>query len=56
MKMNLILRDIDSHIVDKIDNLAKQKKISRNEFLKQKVDEFAFEKEANELEYNYKKK
>ena len=31
MKMNLILRDIDSHIVDKIDNLAKQKKISRNE-------------------------
>ena len=55
MKMNLILRDIDSHIVDKIDNLAKQKKISRNEFLKQKVDEFAFEKEANELEYNYQK-
>ena len=53
--MNLILRDIDSHIVDKIDNLAKQKKISRNEFLKQKVDEFAFEKEANELEYNYQK-
>ena len=55
MKMNLILRDIDSHIVDKIDNLAKQKKISRNEFLKQKVDEFAFEKEANELEYKYQK-
>ena len=53
--MNLILRDIDSHIVDKIDKLAKEKNISRNEFLKQKVDEFAFEKEANELEYNYQK-
>ena len=55
MKMNLILRDIDSHIVDKIDKLAKEKNISRNEFLKQKIDEFAFEKEANELEYNYQK-
>ena len=53
--MNLILRDIDSHIVDKIDKLAKEKNISRNEFLKQKIDEFAFEKEANELEYNYQK-
>ena len=53
--MNLILRDIDSHIVDKIDRLAKEKNISRNEFLKQKIDEFAFEKEANELEYNYQK-
>ena len=53
--MNLILRDIDSHIVDKIDKLAKEKNISRNEFVKQKIDEFAFEKEANELEYNYQK-
>ena len=32
-----------------------EKDISRNEFLKQKIDEFAFEKEANELEYNYQK-
>lgn len=53
--MDLILRDIDSYIVDKIDKLAKEKKLSRNEFLKQKIDEFAFEKEANELEYNYQK-
>lgn len=53
--MNLILRDIDIHIVDKIDKLAKEKNMSRNEFLKQKIDEFAFEKEANELEYNYQK-
>ena len=40
--MNLILRDIDSHIVDKIDKLAKEKNISRNEFLKQKLYEFSF--------------
>ena len=51
--MEIKIRDIDSHIVDKIDKLAKEKNISRNEFLKQKIDEFAFEKEANELEYNY---
>ena len=53
--MEIKIRDIDSHIVDKIDKLAKGKNISRNEFLKQKIDEFAFEKEANELEYNYQK-
>lgn len=53
--MEIKIRDIDSHIVDKIDKLAKEKNISRNEFLKQKIDEFAFEKEANELEYNYQK-
>ena len=53
--MEIKIIDIDSHIVDKIDKLAKEKNISRNEFLKQKIDEFAFEKEANELEYNYQK-
>lgn len=53
--MNLILRDIDSHIVDKIDKLAKEKNISRNEFLKHKIDEIAFKEEANNLEYNYQK-
>ena len=53
--MEIKIRDIDSHIVDKIDKLAKEKNISRNEFLKQKIDEFEFEKEANELEYNYQK-
>lgn len=53
--MEIKIRDIDSHIVDKIDKLAKEKNISRNEFLKQKIDEFALEKEANELEYNYQK-
>ena len=53
--MEIKIRDIDSHIVDKLDKLAKEKNISRNEFLKQKIDEFAFENEANELEYNYQK-
>lgn len=52
--MDLLLRNVDVVAVKKIDELAKTKKMSRNEFLKIHLEKFAqldaFQEERNRLE------
>lgn len=46
--MDIILRNIDPVAMKKIDEMAKRKSISRQEFLKSIVEKLAYEKEQNE--------
>ncbi|MDM5304316.1 hypothetical protein [Peribacillus frigoritolerans] len=48
--MDIILRNIDPVAMKKIDEMAKRKSISRQEFLKSIVEKIAYEKEQNEKE------
>ena len=51
--MEIKVRNIDANIIEKIDILAKENKLSREEFLRLKLDEVAYKKEKNELEEKY---
>lgn len=48
--MDIFLRNIDPIAVKKIDKFAKEKSISRQEFLKSVVEKVAYEKEVTERE------
>ncbi|MCM3675638.1 hypothetical protein M3699_17620 [Peribacillus simplex] len=49
--MDIILRNIDPVAMKKIDEMAKRKSISRQEFLKSIVEKVAYEPEINENEF-----
>lgn len=51
--MEVKVRNINSNIVNKINELAKKNGISRNEFLCNKLEEIAFKDEINELDNKY---
>ncbi|MDB8790417.1 hypothetical protein PN398_06770 [Romboutsia sp. 1001216sp1] len=52
--MNILIRNVDKHISNKIDNLSKQEGYkSRNKFLAKKIEDIAFQNEKNQLEKEY---
>ncbi len=51
--MNISVRDIDPVAIKKIDELAKKKGISRNEYLKNQISKIAVMKETEEVEDKY---
>lgn len=51
--MDILIRNINSNSIQKIDKMAKELKVSRSEFLADKIEEFAFKNEINELEIKY---
>lgn len=51
--MNISIRDIDPVAIKKIDELAKKKGISRNEYLKKQISKIAVMKETEEVENRY---
>lgn len=53
--MEIKIRNIDASIVKKLDMLAKEKKISRQEFLRKELEILAYKKEIYYLEEKYKK-
>ena len=53
--MDIIIRNIDRDIVDRINELAKKKGKSRNEFLKDQVKQLALHPEITEKEDLYKR-
>ena len=48
--MNISLRNIDPVAIKKIDELAKKKGISRNEYLKMYIQQIAIIKDINEMD------
>ena len=48
--MEIKIRNVDPVALKKIDEMAKRKSISRQEFLKSVVEKVAYEKEQNEKE------
>lgn len=51
--MNISLRDVDPVAIKKIDELAKKKGMSRNEYLKIYISQIAIMKDLNEIESRY---
>lgn len=51
--MEIKVRDIDVNTIKKINELSKKNKLSREEFLRTKLDEIAYEKEINFLSEKY---
>ena len=51
--MNISLRNIDPVAIKKIDELAKKKGISRNEYLKMYIQQIAIIKDINEMDNKY---
>lgn len=51
--MDILLRNIDVSIVKKLEALAKENNLSREEFLRLKLDEVAYKKEIDVLEEKY---
>lgn len=51
--MNISLRNIDTVAIKKIDELAKKKGISRNEYLKMYIQQIAIIKDINEMDNKY---
>ena len=51
--MNISLRNIDQVAIKKIDELAKKKGISRNEYLKMYIQQIAIIKDINEMDNKY---
>ena len=52
--MNISIRDVDPVAIRKIDELAKKKGISRNEYLKNQIAQIAVMKDLNEIEKHMK--
>lgn len=48
--MDILLRNIDPVAMKKIDEMAKRKSISRQQFLKSVIEKIAYEPEQNEKE------
>ena len=53
--MDIIIRNIDRDIVDRINELAKKKGKSRNEYLRDQVKQLALHPEITEKEDKYKR-
>ena len=53
--MDIIIRNIDRDIVDRINELAKKKGKSRNEYLRDQVKQLALHPEITEKEDRYKR-
>lgn len=51
--MNISIRNIDPVAIKKIDELAKKKGISRNEYLKMYIQQIAIIKDINEMDNKY---
>ena len=51
--MNISLRDVDPVAIKKIDELAKKRGMSRNEYLKIYISQIAIMKDLNEIESRY---
>lgn len=51
--MEIKVRDIDVNTIKKINELSKKNKLSREEFLRTKLDEIAYEEEINFLSEKY---
>lgn len=51
--MNISIRDVDPVAIKKIDELAKKKGISRNEYLKNQIIQIAIVQDLNEMENRY---
>lgn len=51
--MDIILRNLDVNTIKKINELSKKNKLSREEFLRTKLDEIAYEEEINFLSEKY---
>ena len=51
--MDILLRNIDVSVVKKLEALAKKNKLSREEFLRKKLDEIAYKEEINFLSEKY---
>ena len=52
-RMNISIRDVDPVAIKKIDELAKKKGISRNEYLQIYIQQIAIVKDINEIEEKY---
>ena len=52
-QMNISIRDVDPVAIKKIDELAKKKGISRNEYLKNQIIQIAIVQDLNEMENRY---
>lgn len=48
--MDIIIRNVDPVAIKKIDEMAKEKKLSRQEFLKSQIDTLAFYREQTTRE------
>ena len=53
--MEIIIRNIDKAIVDRIDDMAKQKGQSRNKFLKEQIQQMALYQEIFQKEDQYRR-
>ena len=53
--MEIIIRNIDKAIVDRIDDMARQKGQSRNKFLKEQIQQLALYPEIFQKEDQYKR-
>ena len=53
--MEIIIRNIDKAIVDRIDDMARQKAQSRNKFLKEQIQQLALYPEIFQKEDQYKR-
>lgn len=53
--MEIIIRNIDKAIVDRIDDMARQKGQSRNKFLKEQIQQIALYPEIFQKEDQYKR-
>lgn len=51
--MDILLRNIDPTIIKKIDEIAKKQKISRQEYLKNVIENFAVNEKFQEEEGKY---
>lgn len=51
--MDIKIRDVDAAAIAKIDELAKKKGLSRNEFLKRCISTFAISQEVIDLDQKY---
>lgn len=51
--MDIKIRNVDPVAIKKIDELAKKKGISRNEYLKNQISKIAVMKETKEVENRY---
>ena len=52
--MNLILRNIDSAVIDAIDELAEKQGISRNEYLRKRITAIGIMGEVEDIELKYR--
>lgn len=53
--MDIVIRNLDKDIVQRIDELAKKKGLSRNEYLRDQIKQLALYPEISEKDDQYKR-